>query len=986
MQLADIVLSGTSDVAREKLESLARRAQNSLQEGKFGPLVEDFIFLDTETTGLVFKKCHLIEIAAARISEGKVVDRFQTFVDPKQPIPLEIQKLTHIKDIDVAGAPTEEEAVRELADFVFKSPVIAHNATFDRSFIQKVPGGLELTDLWIDSLALSRIALPRLSSHRLSDMAEAFGCDTVTHRAMDDVDALVGMWPIFLQALLDFPRGLLSFFAQMHPEVEWPYRLIFKQLADVNGVDNVPFSLHDVRQLLLEGNKKAPKLDSNDLVVAPMSPTKEEIAGYFKEDGLVSHMYDNYESRPEQVKLAEEIRRACQTSSYRVLEAGTGVGKSIAYLLPEICFAKKNNVSVGVATKTNALTDQLVSHELPALDKVFKEHLHDKHGVSFTSLKGYEHYPCLMRIENAAKGELPDEAAGKSAANGYTGYSHEEMLTALAVNYAYACISEDGDLDALGIRWNKVPREMLTISARECLRTKCPFYPHECLVHGARRRAAASDVVITNHSLLLKDVDLEGRILPPIRHWVVDEAHSFEKEARRQWAIEITNDAVRDGFERLGSKRMGMLHQIYIAAEQMDANELIVRLATKLNASSSRAQVSSANFFKCVHDLSRLTEKSAYDSQLLWLSKDLRQSPEWAKLSEAGELVCERLAELAHDAAALEEALKEENAELAAELGDAAGFAKIYLHDIRLIIDGTDDSYVFSAQLRSNKKQLGQEGLLAEKIEVGKELAERWYPEMESVVYCSATMAVGESFEHFNHAVGLDLLDRGGRSELQIESSFDYDNNMAVVVASDMPQPSARNYLDKLVDLLVETHLAMDGSVLTLFTNRREMEKCYELVQPKLAQAGLALSKQDKNSSARFLRDAFIKDKRRSLFALKSFWEGFDAGGETLRCVVIPKLPFSSPNDPLSQERQLRDERAWWNYALPEAVIEMRQAAGRLIRSSTDQGILVLADSRVLSKSYGKTFLRSLPNKHSMNLDSTTIPSYIKTWRKYHEH
>ena len=232
-------------------------------------------------------------------------------------------------------------------------------------------------------------------------------------------------------------------------------------------------------------------------------------------------------------------------------------------------------------------------------------------------------------------------------------------------------------------------------------------------------------------------------------------------------------------------------------------------------------------------------------------------------------------------------------------------------------------------------------------------------------------MTVSKSFEHFNHAVGLDRIGASTSSSLHLDSSYDFDSNMAVVVAGDIPDPRDReSYLTALERVLVDAHLAMGGSVLTLFTNRRDMEDLYARVEPKMARAGLELNCQQRNSSPRRLRDRFINEPTSSLFALKAFWEGFDASGETLRCVIIPKLPFSSPTDPLSCERNLREDRAWARYSLPEAVLEVKQAAGRLIRSSTDSGVLILADPRLVTKGYGKKFLTSLPTSSYQRIES----------------
>ena len=970
--LSDLILPGTPESVAHAYATLAERAEHT----SFGLLEEDLIVLDTETTGLSFKDCTLIEISAARISGGRIADRFETFVDPGRPIPPEIVALTGITSLDVAGAPSAEEAVRDLAEFCGGMPVIAHNATFDRTFVEKVRGGREVSDVWIDSLALSRIALPRLRSHSLSDMAAAFGCDSVTHRAGDDVDALCGMWRIILMALSDLPRGLAGLFAGMHEEVEWPYRAIFSHLALEDP--SARFSLKSVRKNLVSQTQPVEHADARERLEPFEVPSRAEICELFGRGGMVSRMYEEFEPRPEQVAMALEVRDALATSTHRAIEAGTGVGKSMAYLVPEVLFAQRNNLTVGIATKTNALTDQLVSHELPLLDKALPG------GVSFFSLKGYDHYPCLHRMERAALGELPpgivhDGRSEESVAS--------DLLTALAVTYAYVCQSPEGDLDALGIRWRYVPRTMLTTTSGECLRTKCPYFPGECLVHGARRRAAGGDVVVTNHSLLLRNVAADGKILPPVRHWVIDEAHAFEAEARRQWAVEVSGDEARMAFEQLGGTKTGVLHAALSRTASLEGSTLVSGLLTKAAAASARAQVATADLFECVHDLGSVARgDSGYDSVTLWLGDEVRETPEWAAVSEAGLAACMQLDEAAKCVAEAVERMAEVVPQTATDLAEAGRFLR-ELHDgIRLICEGADETYVYSAQLSRSKRRIGAEKLVAEKIDVGADLGKDWLPETLSAVFTSATMAVGEDFKHFDHAVGLDTLEPGMHRDVHLDSSFDFNRSMASIVAHDMPQPTDRAYLPALEDLLFDVHVAMGGSVLTLFTNRREMERVFEGLAPRLRREGLELDCQERGSSPRRIRERFLADKTLSLFALKSFWEGFDAAGETLRCVVIPKLPFASPNDPLVRVRELIEGRgSWFNHSLPEAVISVKQAAGRLIRTSTDRGVLVIADSRVAQKRYGAAFTNSLPTHDHVRIDRANVGRYIKMWRASHE-
>ena len=962
MTIDEAVLPGTPAFVVEAYATLAERAKTR----EFGLLEEDVIILDTETTGLSVQENELIEISAARLSRGKIAERFDTFVKPSGLIPPEITQLTHITNADVAHAPTAREAVAKLAEFVQGCPVIAHNATFDRTFIEAVRGGVNVSDIWIDSLALSRIALPRLSSHKLSSIAELFGCSSVSHRAGDDVDALAGVWHILLTALSDLPAGLAARLADMHPDVPWAYRPIFSYLAQ--ETPGAVFSLASARTEVINADAAPDKVDANDLPGIQM-PRADEIEAAFAPGGLVNSMYPAYEPRAEQIEMAVEVRDALATASHRVIEAGTGVGKSIAYLVPLAEAAKRNNITVGVATKSNNLADQLMFHELPRLARELEG------GLAYCALKGYDHYPCLRKLERMSR----------SASEIHTTKDPADTLTAMAVIYAYVCQSPDGDLDSLGIRWRSVNRQDLTTGSRECARRLCPFFPDRCLVHGARRRAARADVVVTNHSLLFRNVAAEGKILPPIRHWVVDEAHAVEREARRQWAVTVSSDESRSVFERLGGERSGALGQVTRDLAASDAATLYMGLTAKAIAATNRASIAMAGVFDAVRELSAQVKSGGYDQTNTWVGPELRGSSGWAQFCVPAQVALDALEAADHTLVALVQTVGEERPEAVVDVADGERRLTELLEGLRLIVEGTDERYVYSFQVNRRLKA-GGESLCAERMDIGEALSTQWLPEVKSVIFTSATVSISDSFDHFNHAIGLDRLPSGTSRALHLDSSYDFDSNMAVVVAGDLPDPRNRDaYISALEKLLVDVHRAMGGSTLTLFTNRRDMEELYDLVEPQLAADGLELNCQQRGSSPKRLRDRFLSEKASSLFALKAFWEGFDASGETLRCVVIPKLPFASPTDPLSCERNLREDRAWARYALPDAVLEVKQAAGRLIRSSSDTGVLVLADSRLVSKGYGKKFLSSLPVTSYQRIEAAQVGHYLELWRRSHE-
>ena len=253
------------------------------------------------------------------------------------------------------------------------------------------------------------------------------------------------------------------------------------------------------------------------------------------------------------------------------------------------------------------------------------------------------------------------------------------------------------------------------------------------------------------------------------------------------------------------------------------------------------------------------------------------------------------------------------------------------------------------------------------------------------MLYTSATLSIEQSFEYFDHSVGLDRLNSDRVETKTLPSPFDYENHMGVIVPNNLVLPQHEKYIQCLSNLLFDIHIAMNGSVLTLFTNRREMEAVSSKLVPRLESHGLTLLEQLPTTSAQQIMRGFKKDTTTSLVALKSFWEGVDAPGDTLRCVVIPRLPFLPPTDPIVEALTERDSSTWWNYVLPRAITEVRQAAGRLIRSQHDSGLVIIADTRVLSKAYGKHVLHALPNAHHQEISCENMKSYIQMWRKAHE-
>ena len=968
LEIAKHILEGTPADVVARYESLPELASQS----DFGALDRNVVVIDTETTGLSFTHDELIQIAAARLECGEITDWFVTFVDPGQLLSDDIIQLTGIHESDLVGAPTPQEALAQLAEFAGDATMVAHNVGFDRTFVTRHPEGYPLLEnRWVDTLDLSRIALPRLKSHRLIDLVHTFGTPVSTHRADDDVAATCVVYRILLAAVASMPNRLVQAIADMATPEEWSTVYVFQKLAAQENKtvadERTLFSLRTMRQQrILDLPTRPARKDADELVGRLSFPTQGEIDAAFTPEGVLGRIYPDYEPREEQRQMAGALAETFAAGENLVVEAGTGVGKSMAYLVPAALTAQRNGITVGVATKTNSLLDQLVYQELPALADALSDGQCER--LTWAPLKGMAHYPCLRKLNR-----LVDEGPGIREVAG----ASVSQAPALAALLSYVEQSEYSDLDGLKIDYRALPRRGFTTTSQECLRRKCPFFGKLCFVHGARRRAELADIVVTNHTLLFCNVAADGGLMPPIRHWIIDEAHSTEAEARAAFAETLDSEELARLANRTGASAGA--RNVFTRAERAlssgDAEQLTAFFA--LNAKAKQAGEAFAavanDYTACVKDLlffdpakSRGSRRRGpvYDHVDVWINAEVRQSEHFGDVAViARDLIdkTDKLIKATQDLVAYLEGIDEAavaQRELAALAYDLRGVRNA----AELVFDKAPENYVYQASIHRKKDRLTDK-VQALLLDVGEKMNETFYCHTHSVAYASATLSVGESFSSFEQAVGLNQGEFSQARELQLDSSYDFDNNMIVYVVKDMPEPNDPGYAEALHELLARTHVAQRGSMLTLFTNRREMENAFEAVNMQLKSEGLRLVCQKYGISPKALRDDFLADEHLSLFALKSLWEGFDAPGATLRGVVIPKLPFARPTDPLYCERAARDDRAWWKYVLPQAVIETKQAAGRLIRKADDHGVLILADKRLVTKAYGKTFLKSLQSR-----------------------
>ncbi|MCL2654978.1 MAG: exonuclease domain-containing protein [Coriobacteriia bacterium] len=1041
MALDDLIASGTSaEVATLYHEAVEQARAGFALDGE-----PEVCLVDTETTGFSPDKDELIEVALVRMRGAEVLATYDTLIRPARPLPPEIVELTGITDADLEEAPALDAVVGEIREFIGDRDLVAHNAAFDRGFIETATGALP--GGWCDSLTFLRLGLPRLTSYASSDLIAAVAPERHelvegAHRASVDTQALALIWRVGLAAVALLPLELLRVCGELLAgcvEARWLETLIkgrashsvMLRTATARSTGSVAASSHEAGYLDPATDaqddtvKRTPSRDDFDLAALRkrqlraeklpdefydayekelVFPGRAEITADLSADGVAGAMYPAFERRWEQQEMARRVAAAQEASEHLVVEAGTGVGKSLAYLVCAARLARANSITVGVATKTNALTDQLLYHELPRLSAALGTEgtvplshstaAEDDRGtvpppvsgvpsgdLRYVALKGYEHYPCLRKIDAQLRGR---QGGGRGERGLLTGINVANLLVWVAQ-------TPWGDFDNFNFPAFGAARRSICASSADCTKRKCRHYRH-CYVHGPRRRARSAHIVVTNHSLLFRDLLTSGGILPPVRYWIIDEAHSAESEARRQLSVSLSE------------REMDSLRVLLGKPDGSGALAGLQKLTVKLVADNARAATTQLELFAAlveqlsVHakafftDVKALREEDdkrgsgtvlSYATEL-WLSPELRASLRWQTCEASGASLARVFGELSaagKDLVAkmthgLDTVPKEERGDALPDFVGLLMGLDAQAQALEQILDAPNPELVYTVHVTAGQGRGRGQGqgqgrgrgarqfveLSIEQLSVADRLADELYTRTNSVVYSSATLAVGESFERFARGVGLDRLDPEEWSTLRLDSSFDLPAQMRVFVARDLPQPNDPACRSALGKLLLQTHLALGGGVLTLFTNNRDLSELYRALKPQLESAGIPLLSQSAGYSRQAISDTFLRDPRASLFATKSFWEGFDAPGDTLRCVIIPKLPFARPNDPLSQARRAAEgSGAWGRYDLPDAVIELKQATGRLIRSAADEGFVILGDSRLLTKGYGKTILASLP-------------------------
>ncbi len=903
-----------------------------------------YVAIDVESTGLVAGVDELIEVAAVRFRGDELLEQYSQLIRPRQALPLKITRLTGITPEDLADAPRFNAIGADLAGFIKSYPLVGHSVGFDLGMLRAQ--GMNFAQPTYDTFELATLLMPQAPIYRLSALAERIGIPHPdAHRALNDAIVTARVFNHLLGLIDDLPLEDLSEIVRLTGRIAFPMRDLFENAlrTRLKGAFSSGLSAPLARPAASEPIPLRPTGDAR-----PLEP--EAVTAFFAPDGPLGRNFSGYEPREPQVAMSQAVAQAFADSTPLLVEAGTGIGKSLAYLIPTAMFAAQRGERVVISTNTINLQDQLFFKDIPDLQRIMSAET----GLHFSAalLKGRGNYLCLKRYYELRRSET---------------LNPDEVRTLLKVQLWLPTTSSGDRAELLlmereGAAWSRI-----NVTAETCTGPRCAHF-RDCYFFKARREAEAAHLVIVNHALLIADLASAANVLPPYDHLVIDEAHNLEEVATDQLSFSVDQGDV-----------LGFLDEIYQSGGAVMVSGLLADLPARLQHlpdSTVRAQITQASeqirpalvrartqIYDCFNLMStfmvQASQANQYDSRLRLTSKS-RTQPVWLSIQAAWQNLIDSFSVIGDSLGRIESQLREldsDASEGADELLLRVEHLRRFATDVRVqtghIIFGNETSITWL----SLDRQRDNLTLNAAPLSVAAILQAQLFALRQTCVLASATLTIDGGFAFVQERLGLPEA-----TTLTLDSPFDYEQQALIYIPTDIPEPNQNGYQQAVEQALIELCTATGGRTLALFTATSSLKQTYAAIQEALEEQSIAVLGQGLDGSRRALLGRFKESPRTVLLGTSSFWEGVDVVGEALSVLVITKLPFSVPTDPIYAARSELFSDPFGAYAVPLSILRFKQGFGRLIRSREDRGIVVVLDKRLVSKKYGAHFLSSLPH------------------------
>lgn len=930
--------------------------------------MERFVVIDLETTGhSPANKDKIIEIGLVIIEDNKIVDQRNTLFNPARPIPPFITNLTKIKNEDVENAPYFHEKADKIIELFEDSYLVAHNVPFDLGFLNgelQKNGRPALKNPVIDTVELSRILCPTAPGYKLNQLAEHFDIKhTNPHRALSDAYVTAELFLKLKDKLESLPYETLYHLSNLEKMLKSDLGIIFQEQLEKASFEN-----HDSG--ITSFNGIAFRMEDEDVLEDVKTNTSfgEYLDDIYEAGGTLQAYLSNYEKRTGQREMSETIYDAFQAKKHALIEAETGTGKSLAYLLPALYEAVSTKKRLVVSTYTTQLQTQLLNEEIPLIKKIVPFPFHA------VLLKGKSHYISLERFAYELNNNEQD--------------NYDITLTK-AILLIWLTETLTGDIDEIQLPsfgysfFNRISAE-----AEGKIDVFSPWHQYSFYTR-IKRKAQKSDLIITNHALLCTDMFNNYRYIPAYSKLIIDEAHHLESTAAHHYGMRTNNITLHFILNQIGrsaeNKLFGRIIGKYsdsldgLSFEKWDdifdktkseIDELFEYLIDYVVQKKSKTQILS--------DVGRIQYR---------FDDEIKNTKTWNTIKEIVSRLTFYYRDLIHYLSLIDVYLEEESHY---NKNDKQELLNI-MEKLQSIIDELEVLFLSEEVLNHVQWiEIDSKGvnytvhLYSEPADVSSLLLDDLFMKKDSVVLTSATLTMRNSFQFIIKRLGLPeerLLTK------QIASPFSYEKQVQLLVPNDFPNMKYGD-MDDFIYATSEAILSLaeitDGRMLVLFTSYDMLKKSYKLLKEIMGDKYMLIGQGITSGSRSRLKKSFQSFERSILLGTSSFWEGVDIPGEDLSCLMIVRLPFQPPNHPVFEARaeELKNSggNPFMDLSLPNAVIRFKQGFGRLIRSANDRGIVFICDARVTQKQYGKYFTDSIP-KVPLKYDSTQKLIHIaKNW------
>ena len=890
-----------------------------------------FVAIDIETTGLEAEQDAIIEIGAVRFNERRVENEWTSLVNPGRHIPEFITGLTGIDNPMVRQAPSIRDIAHELDAFVGDAPVIGHNVRFDLGFLQKA-GILHYNDV-IDTYELAAVLMPSAPRYNLGSLGQQLGVLLpATHRALDDARVTQVVFMRLLERARELPVDLVAEFVRLSEPLEWDARWVFQEVLATQikgqksssrskppsgttqtrgkGRSGVDFPFFQAER----DRDKRPPLDQVDMdSVIPLDV--DEVASILEFGGPFSRYFASFEQRPEQVEMLRTVTGALSTSRHMMVEAGTGVGKSFAYLVPAALFAYQNNTRVVVSTNTINLQDQLIKKDFPDLCAALDLDLRA------AVLKGRSNYLCPRRLQYMRQ-RYP---------------ANENEIRVLAKVLVWLLENRSGDRNEINLTgpaerevWSRMSAEDDACGSENCVKHTggaCPFYR-------ARQAALSAHVLIVNHALLLSDIASGSHVLPAYDYLIVDEAHHLESATTSALSFRLTEYDLGRMLKELGGATSGVLSRLLGETNEALRPSDFGLLQQKVSRATDlafRLENLNREFFQVMGEFVKFQREGRPPTNYSWQARILpatRTLPGWDDIEmvwdQTGETfrhLLTNLTELYKGATSLYADGLDQLEDVISDLGNVYRRLAEAEANASGMIEKPDPGTVYWIEVNPRGERLS---LNAAPLSVGPLIEKYLWNEKSSVILTSATLTAHGSFDYMRRTLGAGIAD-----EMSLGSPFDYESSTLVYLPNDIPEPNQQGYQQALSRALISTAKATGGRMLVLFTSYAALKRASQSITGPLAREDIYVLEQGEGASPNTLLESFKATDRAVLLGTRSFWEGVDVPGEALQVVVITKLPFDVPTDPLIAARSEMYENSFNEYYLPSGWAPRCAGCGR---------------------------------------------------------